>query len=234
MAVFAPAFYPNWPMDLKKAFGMRSILILNAKGGCGKTTMATHIAAYYALQGKRVVLADFDPQASSLAWLAARPADRPRIRGLAAWQDSVRVPKNTDYLIIDSPAAVRGRPLANLVQRADSILIPVLPSPLDIRAVEHFIGQLNALRRVLNSQVKLATVANRVRENTLAAGDLDDYLERVQLPNGKIVPYLALLRASQSYLRAAESGLSIFEFSASRIERDRASWALVFRWLESK
>ena len=120
---------------------MRSILLLNAKGGCGKTTMATNIAAYYAMKGKNVVLADFDPQGSSMDWLDARPADRPPIRGLAAWQSAVRVPKNTEYLIMDSPAAVSGRPLANLVQRADSILIPILPSPIDIRAAEHFIGQ---------------------------------------------------------------------------------------------
>ncbi len=213
---------------------MRSILLLNAKGGCGKTTMATHIAAYYAQKGKRVVLADFDPQGSSMDWLATRPAERPRIRGLAAWQNQVRVPKNTDYLIIDSPAAVSGRPLANLVQRADSILIPVLPSALDIRAAEHFIGQLNALRRVLNTEVKLATVANRVGENTLAAGDLDDYLEVICLPNGKKVPYLALLRASQNYIRAAKSGLSIFEFSAAKTQADRESWQRVFRWLDSK
>jgi len=213
---------------------MRSILLLNAKGGCGKTTLATHIAAYYALQGKRVVLADFDPLGSSMDWLAARPAGRPRIRGLAAWQNTIRVPKNTDYLIIDSPAGVSGRPLANLVQRADSILIPVLPSPLDIRAAEHFIGQLNALRKVLDIQVKLATVANRVEENTLAAGDLGDYLEMIKLPSGKQVPYLALLRASQNYIRAAESGLSIFEFSPSRTQYDRACWSRVFSWLDSK
>ncbi|MEZ0121078.1 MAG: AAA family ATPase [Candidatus Reddybacter sp.] len=213
---------------------MRSILLLNAKGGCGKTTMATNIAAYFALKGKNVVLADFDLQGSSMDWLAARPAARPRIRGLAAWQGRIRVPKNTDYLIIDSPAAVSGRPLANLVRRADSILIPVLPSPMDIRAAEHFIGQLNALRRVLNTQVKLATVANRVGENTLAAGDLDDYLEMIKLPNGKKVPYLALLRASQNYIRAAETGLSIFEFSPSRTEHDRACWKRIFRWLDSK
>lgn len=213
---------------------MHSILLLNAKGGCGKTTLATNIAAYYALKGKSVVLADFDPQASSMDWLAARPDDRPRIRGLEAWQNTVRVPKNTDYLIIDSPAAVSGRPLANLVQRADSILIPVLPSPIDIRAAEHFVGQLNALRRVINTKVKLATVANRVRESTLAAGELDDYLETIKLPSGKKVPYLALLRASQNYIRAAEGGLSIFEFSPSKTLADREHWARIFRWLDSK
>jgi len=213
---------------------MRSILLLNAKGGCGKTTMATTIAAYYALKGKKVVLADFDPQGSSMDWLAVRPVDRPRIQGLAAWQNQVRVPKTTDYLIIDSPAAVSGRPLANLVQRADSILIPVLPSPIDIRAAEHFIGQLNALRSVLNTQVKLATVANRVRENTLAAGELDGYLEMIKLPSGKKTPYLAMLRASQNYIRAAEMGLSIFEFSPARTQHDRESWTRVFRWLDSK
>ena len=210
---------------------MRSVLILNAKGGCGKSTLATNLAGYYASKGRRVVLADFDPQESAMDWLAARPAERPAITGIAAWRDGFRVPKDTDWVIIDSPAAVKGRELSGLVRRADSILMPLLPSAMDVRAANHFIGDLNAVRKVVNREVRVATVANRVREHTQAAAELEDYLARFSLPNGKPFPFLAALRATQNYVWAAERGLSIFEFAPVRTLPDREQWVRILRWL---
>jgi len=96
---------------------MRTIMLINAKGGCGKSTLATNLAAYYASQGKSVVLADFDPQGSALEWLAARPEDRPPIKGIAAWKEPLRVPRATDYVVLDVPAGCRGAELTALVRR---------------------------------------------------------------------------------------------------------------------
>lgn len=210
---------------------MRSVLILNAKGGCGKSTLATNLAGYYASKGRRVVLADFDPQESALDWLSARPAERPAITGIAAWRDGFRVPRDADWVIIDSPAAIKGRELSGLVRRADSILMPLLPSAMDVRAANHFIGALNAVRKVVNREVRVATVANRVREHTLAAAELEDYLARFSLPNGKPFPFLAALRATQNYVWAAERGLSIFEFAPVKTLPDREQWVRILRWL---
>lgn len=210
---------------------MRSVLILNAKGGCGKSTLATNLAGYYASKGRQVVLADFDPQQSALDWLGARPVERPGITGLAAWRDGFRVPKDADWVIIDSPAAIKGRELSGLVRRADSILMPLLPSAMDVRAANHFIGDLNAVRKVVNREVRVATVANRVREHTLAAAELEDYLARFSLPNGKPFPFLAALRATQNYVWAAERGLSIFEFAPVKTLPDREQWVRILRWL---
>jgi chromosome partitioning protein len=210
---------------------MRSVLILNAKGGCGKSTLATNLAGYYASKGRRVVLADFDPQQSALDWLSARPVERPGITGIAAWRDAFRVPKDADWVIIDSPAAIKGRELSGLVRRADSILMPLLPSAMDVRAANHFIGDLNAVRKVVNREVRVATVANRVREHTLAAAELEDYLARFSLPNGRPFPFLAALRATQNYVWAAERGLSIFEFAPVKTLPDREQWVRILRWL---
>ncbi|MBQ0798658.1 MAG: ParA family protein [Porticoccaceae bacterium] len=212
---------------------MRSILVVNAKGGCGKSTIATNLAAYYAIKGKSVVLADYDPQESSLDWLAERPADRAKITGIAAHRDGLRVPKNTDYLIMDSPAALHGRPLAQLVRRADAILMPVLPSPIDERAAARFLVEIKNLRRVVNSEVRVATIANRVRDNTLAAGSLYEFMGDLKLPDGKKMWHLAALRLSQNYIRAAERGLSIFEFAPVKTLPDREQWARTIRWLAS-
>lgn len=210
---------------------MRSVLILNAKGGCGKSTLATNLAGYYATKGRHVALADFDPQQSALDWLAARPADHPPIIGIAAWRDGLRPPRDTDWLVIDSPAAIRGAELADLVKRVDSILIPLLPSPMDVRAASHFIGELNAVRKVVNREVRVATVANRIREHTLATTELENYLAHFSLPNGKPFPFLAGLRATQNYVQAAERGLSIFEFAPVKTLPDREQWLRILRWL---
>lgn len=212
---------------------MRSILVMNSKGGCGKTTLATNLAGYYAARGKSVALVDYDPQESSVDWLDARGSDRAPIVGIAPSRDAVRIPKNTDYVIMDSPAAVHGRPLAELVRKADIILMPVLPSPIDVRAARNFLNEVNKLRKVVNADVKFATVANRVRENTVAAHDLYEYLDALRLPNGKKLPYLAVLRASQNYIRAAEKGLSIFEFAPVKTLPDRDQWVRIFRWINS-
>ena len=90
---------------------MRSIMVLNAKGGSGKSVIATNLAGFYALDGANVALADFDPQGSALEWLAQRPPTRPRVHGIAAWRGPFRVPRGTEYLIMDGPAAVHGERL---------------------------------------------------------------------------------------------------------------------------
>jgi len=213
---------------------MRTILVLNAKGGCGKTTIATNLAGYYASKDYKVALADYDPQGSSTDWLEARSEDRPRIRGLVMWgEEAPRTPPGTDYLIMDAPSRTHEDLLVPLVRRAQTIIMPVLPSPLDIRAAERFLGELAELRRVLDSKVKLAVVANRVRDNTRAAGALEDYLAALRLPSGRKMPFLTVLRSSQNYIRAAARGLSIFEFAPFATMQDREEWAPMTRWLNS-
>ena len=213
---------------------MRTILVLNAKGGCGKTTVATNLAGYYASRDAKVTLADYDPQGSSTDWLAARPEDRPRIRGMAMWTDeSQRTPAGTEYLIMDAPARTHEDMLAPLVRRAQTIVMPVLPSPMDMRAAERFLGGLLQPRQVIDAKVKLAVVANRVRDNTRAAGALEDYLNALKLPNGRKLPFLTVLRASQNYIRAAARGLSVFEFAPLATMQDREEWKPMLRWLNS-
>ena len=212
---------------------MRSILILNPKGGCGKSTLATNIAAWYAQEGKRVALADCDPQGSSKDWLAARPADMPEIREAVVSSGKIKAPSRTEIVVIDSPAATHGNRLASYVQCSQTLVIPLMPSPIDIRAAEHFIEELYSLRKLINRRIKLATVANRMREDTVAAAKLDYYLDKIKLPDGRKLPYITVLRASQNYINAAEKGLGIFEFAPSKTLYDREQWQPLIRWLNS-
>lgn len=213
---------------------MHSILVLNPKGGCGKSTLATNIAGYFSQLGKRVALADCDPQGSSKDWLAIRPSSATKIHNASIRNGKLHVPRSTDVIVIDTPAAIHGQKLANYVRLGQTMVIPLMPSPIDIRAAEHFIDELYSLRKLINRKIKLVTVANRVREDTLAAAKLDYYLDKMKLPGGQKLPYMTVLRASQNYIKAAEKGLSIFEFAPAKTLYDREQWQPLLRWLNSK
>jgi chromosome partitioning protein len=204
-------------------------MVLNSKGGCGKSTLATNLAVWFAREGKAVCIADYDPQRTSLDWLAQRPADLPAISGVAAFDDGIRgVPRATEVLVIDAPARVHGAELNELVRRAETILVPVLPSSIDMRACSHFMNDLLEIGKVSRKQARLAVVANRVREHTLIYEELDLYLTQLK------VPYLGSLREAQNYVRAYARGLGIHELPEYLAWPDWKQWQPITEWLDSK
>lgn len=207
---------------------MRHIMVLNAKGGCGKSTIATNIASYFANEGATVALADYDPQRSSLDWIERRPDNRPEIAGVAAFDEGLRrAPRNADILVIDAPARTHATELSNLVKHAETIVVPVLPSTIDMQATSTFLQELQGLHRVQNKEVKIGAIANRVRDNTLIFDDLDEYLTKAR------VPYIAALREAQNYVRAYTRGLGIFELPEYLAWPDWEEWAPLTAWLRS-
>jgi chromosome partitioning protein len=208
---------------------MRSIMVLNAKGGSGKSTVATNLASYYATQGNKVILVDLDPQASSLDWLKARPSGRSSISGINGALGQYRVPRNADYVIYDTPAAVRGAELNALLRRAQSIIIPVLPSPIDMRAATPFVQKVLDNNRVARKEARVALIANRCRENYNIYHQLDSYLRKVRK-----APFISVLRETQNYVRAAERGLGVFELPPYAVRKDLDQWDPIIRWLKSK
>lgn len=207
---------------------MRTIMLLNAKGGCGKSTLASNLASYYAVEGYAVGLVDFDPQQSGLEWLAARPEHAAEIIGLDGTEEDMRIPRSLDVVIYDVPAAISGKELTAMVRRAETLIIPVLPSPIDIRAASHFIRDLLLVGKISRKQTKLAVVANRVRENTLVFHKLERFLKSLK------IPFVTTLRDTQNYIRAEERGLGIFEMAPSMVERDVEQWEPLLKWLRSK
>lgn len=208
---------------------MRHIMVMNAKGGCGKSTLATNIASYFANAGANVALADYDAQRSSLDWLARRPENRPEIVGVAGFSGGLRrVPRNADFVIIDAPARSHGKELLDLVNHAETIVVPVLPSTIDMQATATFLEELKAVPKVARRKAKIATVANRVRDNTLIFDDLDEYLTDVK------VPYITALREAQNYVRAYTRGLGIFELPEYLAWPDWEEWEPLTAWLRTK
>ena len=215
---------------------LQRIIVTNAKGGCGKTTITTNIASHYARLGKNVRLFDHDAQGSSLAWINRRAEDAAPITGVDAsknmdhrltrsWQ--LRVPPETDVALIDSPAGTDMTELTALFQRNDSVLIPVLPSPIDIHATAHFIKELLTTGGARKRMVRLAVIANRVRKNTLMYHSLERFLFSLN------IPFISSLRDTQIYAKAIEAGVGVEEIPGPRNRADREQWAPIYRWLET-
>ena len=208
---------------------MRTIMLMNAKGGCGKTTIATNLATWYADEGLKVALADHDPQKSSLDWLEARRGYEgvPEIQAIDATRKGpLRPAKDTDLLVMDAPASTHGSVIDKLLKEVDTLILPVLPSPIDMRACQRFLGELLESGRVSQHKTKIGIVANRVRENTLIYHDLEKYLGHLK------VPFVTHLRESQNYIRSAEQGLGIFELAPSLVYKDVVLWDALFDWIK--
>ncbi len=208
---------------------MRHIMVMNAKGGCGKSTLATNLASYYADAGYGVALADYDPQRSSLDWLDRRPDTRPKIAAVAGFEGGLKhVPRSADMVVIDAPARSHGTELTNLVKHAETIIVPVLPSTIDIQASDRFLKELKAVGKIDRKKAKIGVVANRVREYTLIFEELDEYLTKIR------IPYVASLREAQNYVRAYTRGLGICELPEYLAWPDWEQWDSLIKWVDSK
>ena len=212
---------------------MQRIVVLNPKGGSGKTTIAINLASYYALQGERPTLMDFDPQASAARWARKRQASQAPIHLINAYEkDSrvtrafqLRVPDETGRVIIDTPAAIDATEMPELTANADKILVPVLPSDIDIHACARCITSLLLVAKVRRTDNRLAIIANRVRRNTRMYQSLTRFLGTLD------IPIVATIRDSQNYARGAELGLGIHEMKHYQVSEDLEAWAPLLAWL---
>ena len=210
------------------------IVLLNPKGGSGKTTLATNLAAVYAGRGIPTALMDYDPQGSSLRWLQLRPGERPAIHAVDACPKSInatrswllRVPPETRVVIVDTAAAIPAVQLAEYTRSADAIIVPVGSSDMDIHAASRFVADLLLAARVNRREGKVAVVANRVRTRSLASRRLMRFLDRLS------IPMVTVLRDTHNYAHASEAGLGIHEIPDPRFDRDRAQWEPLLEWLD--
>jgi chromosome partitioning protein len=204
---------------------MPVIVVANPKGGVGKSTLSTNVAGYLASRGHSVMLGDIDRQQSSRTWLGLRPASA---RSIRAWEiahdETVRPPKGTTHVVLDTPAGLHGKRLDEVMRLADKVLIPLQPSIFDIHATHAFVRELLAHKR--SDKVQLAIVGMRTREGTIATDQLRSFLESVQ------VPLLGFLRDTQNYVHLAAHGLTLWDVAPSRFERDLQTWQPVTAWLD--
>lgn len=215
---------------------MFKILVLNAKGGAGKTTVATNVASFYAQQGLKTALKDYDSQGSSTYWLKRRPETLPFIQSIPMFEHVIgstasfahQPERGTEVLVIDSPSGVDVNAFRPIVDEADAILIPVLPSSIDIHAVSRFIGDLLLRAKVDRSKGHLAVLANRAKTNTLVYQKLSKFLESLG------IEFIATLRDTQNYIKASEQGLGVVEMQGDALFKDHKAWKKVTGWLEAR
>jgi chromosome partitioning protein len=212
---------------------MQRIVVLNPKGGSGKTTIAINLAACYAANGERPALMDLDPQASSMRWLRKRPNEAPPIHGIAAFERSAavtrswqtRVPADCHAVVIDTPAAIDAHALPDLTRGADAVLVPVMPSEIDIHATARCIADLLLVAKIRRSERRIGIIANRVRSNTRVSQSLTRFLASLD------IPLITTLRDTQSYVRSAETGVGVCEMPRWQVQQDLPHWREVVSWL---
>ncbi|UCB55431.1 MAG: ParA family protein [Thiotrichales bacterium] len=211
------------------------ITIINVKGGCGKTTVATNLASAYASLDMNTALLDFDPQGSSMYWLKARPLKLPKLHGIAAYRDKgpgvtrsfhLRLPHQTERVIIDTPAGLTGLALIDQLRGTDTILIPVLPSSIDIHATADFIRDLFLIAKVRPQRTRVCIICNRVKPNTLSFRALERFLHALD------IPVIAQLRETQNYVMSSEIGLGVHELDNKSNQQDIDAWQKLISWLE--
>lgn len=214
---------------------MQTILVINSKGGCGKSTISANLASYFAACGAKTALVDYDPQGSSMQWLGARPGHLPRIHGIHAckpvsgltrvWQ--MTMPPGTEKVVIDAPAGVAGTRLQEMVSRSEAIVVPVSPSPIDIHATSGFIRDLLLVGKIRKSGARLGVIANRVRRHAPHYEPLKKFLSSLG------IPFVTSLTDSECYISASECGMGIYEMAKEDTIPEREQWLPLIRWLSA-
>lgn len=207
---------------------MKTVLVASSKGGAGKTTIATHLAAQSALDGLRTVLVDADPQGSSTRWARRRsvlesavlPLDGTRRK---AWRK--QLPEDTQRVVIDAAAGAMGEDLEPYLEVADAVVVPVQPSMLDIEATVAFLDSLAKHPRVRKGQLRVGLVANKLKPWTQASQQAMSLLE--QWP----YPMVAQLRDSQAYVMLVSLGKSLFDYHSQQIREHQEDWAPLLKWV---
>jgi chromosome partitioning protein len=207
---------------------MRSFLIANPKGGSGKSTLATNLAGWLAREGHRVMLGDIDRQQSSRAWLTVRSPALPRIDSWEIQEDKpARPPAGTSHAVLDSPAGLHGKKLAQVLKVVERVIVPLQPSLFDILATRDFLAALAEEKEVRRQHAFVAIVGMRVDARTRAAGELERFLADTGLP------VLTYLRDTQNYVQAVAHGMTIFDLPPFRAAQDWQQWQPILDWVES-
>ncbi|MBL8381004.1 MAG: ParA family protein [Burkholderiales bacterium] len=202
-------------------------VVMNPKGGVGKSTLATNLAGYHASRGRRVMLGDVDRQQSAREWLKLRP---PQCAPIAGWDiergKPAKPPKDATHVVLDTPAGISDKVLEQVILPARHVIVPLQASMLDILATKRFLAELAEDRAVRKSDALIGVVGMRVDSRTRAFDELQRFLDGLGLP------VLGYLRNTQNYVQLAARGLTLFDIAPGRVQQDLEQWQPILDWLE--
>lgn len=213
------------------------ITIMNGKGGSGKSTITTNLATVLSSHPNSVTIIDNDPQASSIRWLRERPHTSVPIKGVTAgeitrlkniqlWNSGVS--SETKYVIVDTQAGLKGIELSDVIDRSDMIIIPVLPSAIDMRATADFVAQVFLSKSYRRTRKPIGVVANRVINDSIIYRKLQKFLLSLRMN------FISTFSDNKAYLIAAEKGMGIFEVNEPDTGGEKTEWDLLAGWVEDK
>lgn len=206
----------------------KTVLVASSKGGVGKTTLSTNLAAHFANEGRRTVLVDADRQGSSRHWAEKRAQMEHAVLPLDGtrrdWDR--KLPGDAEVVVVDAAAGAHGAELAHFLDVADAVVVPVLPSAIDIEATVPFLETLAQHPRIRKRALPVGLVGNRLKPWTNASQASMDLLR--QWP----VPVVAELRDTQAYVLMAGLGRSIFDYHSAQVREHQDDWAPLLRWLK--
>jgi len=206
---------------------MAVIAVINSKGGAGKSTVASHLAAYCATRCPDVALCDLDQQKSTEFWLRQRPASSAKIRGHSLANSFTHPPSDARHVFIDTPSGFQGLAYLRVMMYADAVLVPTAFSFFDRRALEGTVRMLQAAPRVVKGKCAIACVGTRIDSRSNDHALLETMLRDLG------VPYLGVIPSARIYSRCLEHGLTVFDFPSAAARGQIAHWAGVIAWLET-
>jgi chromosome partitioning protein len=207
---------------------MKTVLVASSKGGVGKTTLSTNLAAHFAVDGKRTVLVDADRQGSSRQWAQKRATMQHAVLPIDGtrrdWDK--HVPADAQHIVVDAAAGAHADELKHFLDVAVAVVVPVLPSMIDIEATVPFLDTLARHPRVRKGKLPVGLVGNRLRPWTNASQQFMDALR--QWP----YPLVAELRDTQAYVLMTGLGRSLFDYQSQQVREHQADWSPLFKWLK--
>jgi len=208
---------------------MKTVLVASSKGGAGKTTIATHLAAQSAIDGLRTALVDADPQASSTRWAQKRAGLDSAVLAIdgtrrRAWRK--QVPDDTQRVVVDGAAGAMADELDPFLETVDAVIVPIVPSTFDIEATVPFLDSLARHPRVRKGTLRVGLVGNKLKPWTNVSQQALDLLR--QWP----YPLIAQLRDSQGYVVTTALGKSLFDYHSAQVREHQSDWQPLLRWLK--